>query len=111
MCRMRLTLLSLVLLSLLFIVECRSGGKKNKKSNKSPSTENDRIAAIIQQITHGDTFLKLTDDNFTNFIVDRPRSYTAILILSTRSKEFKCSICLRALDNFELIAGKWQSKF
>jgi hypothetical protein len=99
-----------VILGFLF---CIANAKK-KTSGSSISKEKDNAAQKFNSLLSNiaaNSVVSLSDKNFTKYVVDRPREYTAFIMFTATAKQYQCSVCLRAKSNLEEVASYYQQQY
>eukprot|EP01038_Epipyxis_sp_PR26KG_P005135 gene5135-7151_t len=84
--------------------------KRSTVSKSKTFTDNDKFSHIMK-VTQEDPLVYLGDKNFTQFIVDRPRNYHAVLVLTATGKQYKCSICVKTKQIYSENANYYFSQY
>lgn len=73
---------------------------------------NERVQNIATKILkHSQYIIPLSDRNFSDYIIDLPREYNALLMFTALAPKYQCSICLSIKDTFSKVATYYANQY
>ncbi len=100
----------LCLLSLLFVLTAVAKKKTSTKSQKESDKGLSKISTLVTKLATSPV-VPLSDSNFSKFVIDRPREYSAFLMFTATAKQYQCTVCVRAKTVFDEIAAHYQQQY
>lgn len=88
--------------------------KSSSSSSSSSSAEQEssnRLNTLAARFQKSPLPISLTDKNFTKFIKDRPREYTAIIMFTALGQKYQCSICHRSNAVFSEVSSFYHDQY
>ena len=88
---------------------------KTKKSStaksKDVSAEENGLKRFRDIATYGPLVIPLGDGNFSKYISERPRLYTATIMFTALAAKYQCTICDLAVKNFRGAAAFYHEQY
>ncbi len=109
-------LLLLLLIGVGFFISSDAAKKSStaasnkEKAEKESDKATQKFNLLVSKLSTNPV-VSLSDGNFSKFVIDRPRPYTAFLMFTATAKQYQCSVCLRAKSVFEEAASYYQQQF
>lgn len=103
----------LVLLLLVVAVQgkkAKSSAASKSSGDSSSSSDNGRFDIIVEKLKTN-SYIPLTEGNFSRFVVDRPRNYHAVLMFTATAAKYQCSVCVQAKKSFADAAGYYREQY
>ena len=100
------------LLSMLSISSVVS--KRSKSSSKSDATKQSNVVdinKILKAKFLSQAVVSLTDSNFSKFINQKSRDYTAILMFTAIGPKYECEVCGRGAQVFSEVANYYHTQY
>ena len=100
---------SILLLLVLLLIDHIHGARK--RSNKSPEdiAEEKLFDLIGKSVSSPINYL--SDRNFTNYVVDKPRFYHAAILLTARDARYQCVPCEQSEASFKTLAKHYHMSY
>lgn len=95
---------------LLCSVDAKKKSSSTSINKEKENTSAQKLSSLLTNIATN-SVVSLSDKNFTKYVVDRPREYTAFLMFTATAKQYQCSVCLRAKSNLEEVASYYQQQY
>jgi hypothetical protein len=89
----------------------KSSSSFSKDSDSSSADDNEKKIIYLRDKINKNNVVSLNDDNFSRFITDRPRDYSAVLMFTATDPMYKCSVCNRAKTVFEDVSKAYHSQY
>ena len=66
---------------------------------------------MVVEKLQGGSWLPLTDGNFSRFVVERPRSYHAVLMFTATAAKYQCSVCVQTKKSYTDAAAYYREQY
>ncbi|RYG63968.1 hypothetical protein EON64_14910 [archaeon] len=100
----------LMLFLLVIGLEMVNAAKDSKKSSGSTRKQKDAVQLISEKLSTG-SLIALTDSTFNMLVMDRPRDYHAVVMLTATDPKYSCSICQKGRALLEEAAKAYNSQY
>jgi hypothetical protein len=84
---------------------------KSSKGSGNSADDNEKKIIYLRDKINKNNVVSLNDDNFSRFITDRPRDYSAVLMFTATDPMYKCSVCNRVKTVFEDVSKAYHSQY
>ncbi len=92
---------------LLVIAKEKATEKDNNKKKQEVDNGTNRLKILTAKLENA-TSIILSDKNFSTYIIERPRLYTAVLLFTATDPQYQCSICNTMHGVFKDAAAQYQ---
>ena len=106
---MRIGLVLVLLVSSWINSDARKSDAKSAEKDKSQLEAGEK--RFLEVLKLKDFVVPLSDRNFTKFVSDRPRLYTAAIMFTAIGERYQCGICETASKHFQGIAEFYSNQY
>ena len=100
-------------LSSLSVVDAKKSKPLHQSEDKALlKKSNERLQNIATKVLkHSQYIIPLSDRNFSDYIIDLPREYNALLMFTALAPKYQCSICMNIKDTFSKVATYYANQY